>query len=77
MALGPEEVEKLGKLAQIFGGGSQEMSFQLDLKSVFVVLATAAMCVGKDCRDINAPEIVRTAFTLENLLFKPDGTLNE
>ena len=65
-------------LGNMFSGGeSPGMSFQIDLKSVFVVLAVSAMCVGKEPEEIYPATIVRAAFDLQNLLFKPDGTLND
>lgn len=65
-------------LGNMFSGGEKPpMSIQVDLKSIFVVLATAALCIGKDPEDIYPATITRAAFDLQNLLFKPDGTLND
>lgn len=53
---------------------SNDLSFQIDLKSVFVVLSAAAMSANTD---LTHSDIRQKAFALANLLFKPDGTLND
>jgi hypothetical protein len=48
-----------------------------DLKSISVVLFTAAMCVGKPLDQIDSAWTARLAFSLANMLFKPNGDLND
>ena len=75
-----QKKEQLAELLKnVFVAGSEKpaTSIQIDLKAEFVVLATAAMCLGKEPELIDVSETVRTAFNLENLLFKPDGTFND
>ena len=49
----------------------------LDLRSIFIALVGAAMCVGKSPLSINPSEVKKIAFTLGNQFFDPDGSLTK
>ena len=76
--LKPEDAEAIQNLVKAFGQPqAQTTSFSIDLYSTFVVLAAVAMCVGKSPMEIKYADVKKTAFGLANMLFKPDGTLND
>jgi hypothetical protein len=73
--LTPEQEKAKELITSMFAPAkSNDLSFQIDLKSVFVVLAAAAMCSNPE---YTHSDIRQKAFALANLLFKPDGTLND
>jgi len=73
--LTPEQEKAKELITSMFAPAqSNDLAFQIDLKSLFTALVGAAMCVNK--KHSNA-QIKTQAFDLANLFFKPDGTLND
>lgn len=65
---GPEMVAKIRELAQ---GKSPQPAFQLPLREIFVVLAAAAMMVGKDPIEVDEVNVALTAKRTADRIFQP------
>lgn len=74
---GEEAAAKLVAALKSSGGMSQPLNVNIDVQTVFVVLATCSLLVGKDPADIDTNEIAGTAFSLANRLFNPNGELDK
>lgn len=75
---GDEVAEKLiEKLNSSGGMPTPSQSINIDMKTVFVVLATCALLVGKKPYEVDTEELVQTAFRLAERLFNPTGELDQ
>lgn len=74
---GDEVARKLTDLLKSSGGMSASQQLSIDAKTVFVILASCALLIGKDPADVDVIQIAQTAFSLSNRLFNPVGSLNE